>query len=94
MEFFPTVNSGPIGLPCQGRERTRIEVAEGICGERQAYLVLCLPITTERAEGLSARWSELAARQVMARRAAIGGRALTTLAIAGRAQPAALSAVG
>ena len=49
--FLPTLNPGPMGLRCQGRARTRIELAEGICGERQPYLVLCLPITTERAEG-------------------------------------------
>jgi hypothetical protein len=93
--FLPTVNPGPMGLRCQGRERTRIELARGICGERQPYLVLCLPITTERAEGLAARWSALAAG--MARRAVIGGRALvtlTTLVIAGCVQPAALSAAG
>ena len=50
---------------------------------------------TERAEGLVARWFALAAG--MARRAAIGGRALgtlTTLVIAGCVQPAALSAAG
>ena len=49
--FLPTVNPGAMGLRCRGRARTRIELAEGICGERQPYLVLCLPITTERAEG-------------------------------------------
>jgi hypothetical protein len=95
--FLPTVNPGAVGLPCQGRERTRIELAEGICGERQPYLVLCLPITTERAEGLAARWSALAAGQGMARRAVIGGRALgslTTLVIAGCVEPLALSAAG
>lgn len=95
--FLPTVNPGPMGLPCQSRERTRIELAEGICGERQPYLVLCLPITTERAKGLAARWSTLAAGQVMARGAVIGGRALgtlTTLVIAGCVQRAALSAGG
>jgi hypothetical protein len=84
-----------MGLRCQGRARTRIERAEGICGERQPYLVLCLPITTERAEGLVARWSALAAE--VARRAVIGGRALgmlTTLVIAGCVQPRALSAAG
>lgn len=93
--FLPSVNPGPMGLRCQGRARTRIERAEGICGERQPYLVLCLPITTERAEGLVARWSALAAG--MARRAVIGGRALgmlTTLVIAGCVQPRALSAAG
>ena len=93
--FLPTVNPGPMGLRCQGRARTRIELAEGICGERQPYLVLCLPITTERAEGLVARWSALAAG--MARRAVIGGRALgtlTTLVVAGCVQPRALSAAG
>jgi hypothetical protein len=84
-----------MGLRCQDRERTRIELAGGICGERQPYLVLCLPITTERAEGLAARWSALAAGT--ARRAVIGGRALvtlTTLVIAGCVQPLALSAAG
>jgi hypothetical protein len=93
--FLPSVNPGPMGLRCQGRARTRIERAEGICGERQPYLVLCLRITTERAEGLVARWSALAAG--MARRAVIGGRALgmlTTLVIAGCVQPRALSAAG
>jgi hypothetical protein len=92
--FLPTVNPGAVGFPCQGRERTRIELAEGICGERQPYLVLCLPITTERAEGLAACWSALAAGQRMARRAVTGGRALGTLVNAGCVQPAALSATG
>jgi hypothetical protein len=83
------------GFDARARARTRIERAEGICGERPPYLVLCLPITTERAEGLVARWSALAAG--MARRAVIGGRALgmlTTLVIAGCVQPRALSAAG
>jgi hypothetical protein len=93
--FLPTANPGLRGLRCQGRERTRIELARGICGERQPYLVLCLPITTERAEGPAARWSALAAG--MACRAVIGGRALVTLAtavIAGCVQLRALSAAG
>ena len=93
--FLPTVNTGPMGLRCQGRARTRIELAEGVCGERQPYLVLCLPITTGRAEGLVGRWSALAAG--IARRAVIGGRALgtlTTLVSAGCVQPRALSAAG
>jgi hypothetical protein len=93
--FLPTVNPGAMGLRCRGRARTRIELAEGICGERQPYLVLCLPITTKRAEGLVARWSALAAG--MARRAVIGGRALgtlTTLVIVGCVQPRPRSAAG
>jgi hypothetical protein len=51
----------------------------------------------QRAEGLGASWSGLAAGQAMACREVIGGRALATLmtlVIARRVQPAAPSAAG